>query len=239
MFYGTNITIISISLPVKNTIFFLLAFFISATIFSGCGSIYSPTLTLPHEPLSKNEGQITGALSGLPQNGDHGDLGLTYSGERQISYAFSDRISVQLKAWSQLSELYHIHYNGGTSASLTYLLNSKNDNIPLAVIATSSMLIDGRNIDANGGSLHLATWLPEVGIFRPYAAVGLGMMAVNFNTNDWGYGGIMNAGTSIKLSDNFRANVEVFGILQRYVYYRTITGYLAPSISLSWHFNNN
>jgi VCBS repeat-containing protein len=223
----------------KNSIVFLLAFFLSTALFSGCGSIYSPTLTLPHEPLSKNEGQITGALSALPQNGSMGDLGVSYSGEGQVSYAFSDRISVQLKAWSQLSELYQIHYNGGTSASITYLLNSKNDNIPMAVIATSSMLINGRNIDADGGSVHLAAWLPEFGILRPYVALGAGIMAVNFTTDDWGYGGIMNAGTSIKISDNFRANVEVFGILQRYIYYRTITGYLAPSISLSWHFNNN
>src|SRR4051812_1726492 len=121
----------------KNSIVFLLAFLFSTTLLSGCGSIYSPTLNLPHEPLAKNEGQITGSLSALPQNGDHGDLGITYSGEGQISYAFSDRISIQLKAWSQLSELYQIHYNGGTSASLTYLLNSKNDNIPMALIATS------------------------------------------------------------------------------------------------------
>jgi VCBS repeat-containing protein len=223
----------------KNSIVFLLAFLFSTTLLSGCGSIYSPTLNLPHEPLAKNEGQITGSLSALPQNGDHGDLGITYSGEGQISYAFSDRISIQLKAWSQLSELYQIHYNGGTSASLTYLLNSKNDNIPMALIATSSMLINGYTIDADGGSLHLAAWLPEFGIFRPYAALGAGIMAANFKTGNWGYGGIMNAGTSIKLSDNFRANIEVFGILQRYIYYHTITGYLAPSISLSWHFNNN
>jgi hypothetical protein len=201
--------------------------------------MYSPTLTLPHEPLAKNEGQITGALSALPQNGISGALGAAGSGEGQISYGFSDRLSFQLKAWSQLSELYQIHYNGGTSISATCLLNSREDYIPLAFIASTSMLIDGRNIDANGGSLHLAAWLPECSIFRPYAALGAGLMAVNFRTRDWGYGGIMNAGTSIKLSDKLRANIEVFGILQHYVYYRTLTGYLAPSISLSWHFDNN
>ena len=52
-------------------------------------------------------------------------------------------------------------------------------------------------------------------------------------------GGIINAGASLKLSDHLRANIEVFGILQRYIYYHTIAGYLAPSASLSWRFDND
>jgi hypothetical protein len=223
----------------RSSTVFLLATILSLSILSGCGSIYSPTLNLPHDPLAKNEGQITGSISGLPQNGSMGDLGFTESGEGQISYAFSDHVSVQLKAWSQLSELYQLHYNGGTSASLTYLINSKTDNIPVALIATSSMLIDGRNIVANGGSLHLAGWLPGFGMFRPYAAIGAGVMAVSFRENNWGYGAIANAGLSMKVSDDLHANAEVFGVLQHYLPYRGITGYLAPSLSISWHFNNN
>ena len=220
----------------KNSIVFLLAFFISALL-SGCGTIYSPTINLPHEPLLKNQGQLTGTLSALPQEGT-GDLGVAGSGEGQISYAFSDRFSLQAKAWSQVSELYQLHYNGGTSIAATYLITEHSAALPMALIASSSMLIDGMSIKANGGSLELAAWLPEIGIFRPYIAAGAGMMVANFNDNNWGYGAIMNAGTSVKLSDNFHLNFEVFGILQRYIQYQTIAGFLAPSLSLSWRFEN-
>ena len=57
----------------KNIFAFII---ISLLVLSGCGTIYSPTLNLPHEPLAKNEGQITGTL------------GLAYCGEGQIAYAF-------------------------------------------------------------------------------------------------------------------------------------------------------
>lgn len=223
----------------KNLSGSLLAIVCTTGFLNGCGSIYSPTLNLPHEPLLKNQGQLTGTLSALPQNGASGDLGIAGSGEGQISYAFSDRFSVQGKAWSQASELYQFKFNGGTSLSGTYMISPKDASLPMGLIATSSMLIERRDIKANGGSLHIATWLPEVGMFRPYAALGAGMMVVNFRSNDWGYGGILNLGTSVKFSDNFSANIEVFGILQRYIYYHALSGILAPSLSFSWRFDNN
>lgn len=216
----------------------ILGFLLAITCFAGCGTIYSPTLNLPHEPLTKNQGQLTGTVGALPQEG-LGDLGFASSGEGQISYAFSDRFSLQGKAWSQLSELYHLNYNGGTSIAATYLISSKGAQVPLALIATSSMFIDGRDIKANGGSLQLAAWLPEVGIFRPYIGLGAGIMAANFKTRDWGYGGILNLGTSIKCNDNLHINFEAFGILQRYIRYSAISGFFAPSLSLSWKFDNN
>jgi hypothetical protein len=222
----------------KNISFFILSAITFSALLSGCGSIYSPTLNLPHEPLHKNEGQITGSIGALPQQGE-GTLGFAGCGEGQISYGFSDRFSITGKAWSQASELYQMNYNGGTSLSASYLINSRDDKFPMALIATTSMLIEGRDIKANGGSVHLAAWLPEIGIFRPYAALGAGLLAVNFKTQDWGYGGIVNAGTSIKLSDYIRINFEVFGIVQDYIRYHRIAGYLAPSVGLSWHFDNN
>jgi len=217
---------------------YILASFLAISLLSGCGSIYSPTLNLPHEPLAKNQGQLTGTLSALPQQG-LGDLGAAASGEGQISYGFSDRFSLQLKAWSQLSELSQYQYNGGTSLAGTYLISSKDASLPLALIATSSMLIDGRTIKANGGSLQLAAWLPEFGIFRPYIGLGAGILAADFKTQDWGYGGIINAGTSIKFSDNIQINFELFGLLQQYIKYHSLSGFLAPSLSVSLRFDNS
>lgn len=223
----------------KNHAGSLLAIICAVALVSSCGSIYSPTLNLPHDPLLKNEGQLTGTLSALPQNGSNGDLAIAGSGEGQVSYAFSDRLSIQGKVWSQASELYQFRFNGGTSLSGTYMINPKGASLPMAVIATSSMLIDGRDIKANGGSLHLAAWLPEFGMFRPYVALGGGIMVVNFKSKDWGYGGILNVGTSVKFSEIFSANVEVYGIMQRYIYYHSLSGILAPSLSFSWRFDNN
>jgi hypothetical protein len=222
----------------KNRIIFLLSFISSVTVLLGCGTIYSPTLNLPHEPLIKDEGQLTGTLSALPQNGT-GDLEIAGSGEGQINYAFSDRFSLQAKAWSQASELYQLHYNGGTSISATYLLNSRESVLPIGLIGSSSMLIEGRSIKANGGSLQIAGWIPEMGIFRPYLAAGGGIMVANFKTQDWGYGSIINVGTSLRFSEHLYSNIEVYGIVQRYIHYHAIAGFLAPSISISWKFNNN
>src|SRR5437016_1392104 len=115
----------------------IFGFILLTILLSGCGAIYSPTLNLPHEPLQKNEGQITGTISALPQQGE-GTLGIAYCGEGQIAYGFSDRFSVMGKAWSQASELYHLNYNGGTSLSGIYRLGSREDKYPFAIIATSS-----------------------------------------------------------------------------------------------------
>ncbi len=240
--YGTNIIRLSLSciLIIVTSIMKKIIFpiFLAAAI-SSCGSIYSPTLNLPHEPLAKNQGLLTGTLSVLPQQGSLGTLGLAGCGEGQIAYGFSDRFSIVGKAWSQASELYNMSYNGGTTLSGVYRISSDEASIPLAVIASTTMLIEGREIKANGGSAYLSAWLPEFGIFRPYLATGAGIMAVNFKSNDWGYGGLLNAGISTKLSKHLFANFEVFGGVERYIYYHQIQSFLAPSLSISWKFENN
>jgi len=220
----------------KPVVLFVVAS-VAALTFGGCGSIYSPTLNLPHEPLQKNQGQMTGAASGLPQIGTD-NVGLTFSGEGQIAYGFSDHVSLQGKIWSQLSEIYQGKFQGGNSLGATILLNDRADNIPLALVPNVSMLIEGTSINAYGASAQLAAWLPAYGIVRPYVAAGPGLLAKTFNDNNWGYGLVLNAGVSVTLSRNLRANAELFGAVERYLQNPKVDWYVSPSFSMSWCFEN-
>jgi len=210
-----------------------------ALIISSCGTVYSPTLQLPHTPLQKDEGQITGAASSLPSPGSLG-VGFSKSGEGSISYGFSDRLTLQGKTWSDISLFSSQGFNGGLSLSGIYLLTPHDAEIPLAIIPTSSMLIKGSSVSAMGMMVQTAAWFPTFGILRPYGAVGFGILANNFKDGDWGYGAVSNIGLSAKLSENFYANVEFYLAGHRYLKdHNTYYIYGAPSLSISWKFNNN
>jgi hypothetical protein len=160
------------------------------------------------------------------------------SGEAALSYGFSDRFSLQLKAWDQGSELIQAKYNGGSSLSATILLTKKDADVPVALIPSSVMLVNGNSVSALGGMLECAVWLHEIGMFRPYLAGGGGILSNSFRDKDWGYGVLGNAGVSAKFSDNFRMNFEIFGGVQRYLKSSTTSGFLAPTLSVSWAFDN-
>ncbi len=202
-----------------------------------CGSIYSPSLHLAHDPIEKNHGQLTAAASSLPQTG-LGDVGAAGCGEFEAAYGFSNSVALEAKAWSQASEVYQGHYNGGGALSAIVLLSSREADLPLAIIPSASMLVENKDIKAMGAMVRAAVWLPAMGIFRPYVAAGPGFMANNFKENDWGYGLVGNAGISAKFSEQIRANFEFLGALQQYRKYTTWSGYLAPTLSVSWAFDN-
>jgi hypothetical protein len=205
----------------------------------GCGSIYSPTLHLPYAPLAKETGQLTAAASALPQIGTS-SVGFAGSGEGQASYGFSDRLTLSVKAWSQMSEIFNRSYNGGISAGASVLLCSPADehSIQCALLPSGSMLLNGNSVSALGSSIQLGAWLPALGAFRPYAALGGGFLAKNFRDDDWGYGMVWNAGVAWKCSEVWRVNLELFGAIERYRKNYGWDAYLAPSLSLSWTFDN-
>lgn len=204
---------------------------------SSCGSIYSPSLHLAHDPIEKNHGQLTAAMSALPQTG-LGNVSAAGCGEFEAAYGFSNSVSIEGKVWSQASEVYQGQYNGGGALSATIMLSSREADLPIAIIPSGSMLVENRDIKAMGAMVRAAMWLPTVGIFRPYVAAGPGFMASNFKQNDWGYGAVTNLGVSAKFSDHFSANLELLGALQQYRKYTTWNGYLAPTLSVSWAFDN-
>lgn len=206
---------------------------------SSCGTVYSPTVQLPHAPLQKNEGQITAANSSLPSPGSLG-VGFNHSGEGSISYGFSDRLTVQGKTWSDLSLFSNQGFNGGLSLAGIYLLNPHDTEVPLAIIPSTSMLIKGNSISAMGIIIQTAAWFPTFWILRPYGAIGFGMLANNFSDDDWGYGAISNIGLSAKLSESFYVNAEFYLAGHKYLKDpNTYYIYGAPSLSISWKFNNN
>lgn len=202
----------------------------------GCGSIYSPSLHLAHDPIEKSTTQLTAAASTLPQNGT-GDLGMASCGEFEATYGVSNDIAIEAKGWSQASEVMNGSYNGGIALSAIVMANSKDASLPIAVIPSASMLIDGRSISAMGAMVRGAVWLPSTGIFRPYIAAGPGLLVNNFKQDDWGYGVLGNLGVSAKFSERFRSNLELMGTLQQYKKYNSWKAYAAPTFSVSWAFD--
>ena len=100
------------------------------------------------------------------------------------------------------------------------------------------MLVEGSSVRAIGGLVQIAAWLPSLGKFRPYVAAGGGVLSNSFKDDEWGYGVVVNVGVSAAVTDHLRLSGELFGGVQRYLKNTNFNGFLAPSVSLSWAFDN-
>jgi hypothetical protein len=229
------ICVLSISMKILASI---LCAALLALALSSCGTVYSPTLQLPYSPLQKDDGVITAARSNLPSPGSVG-VGFSHSGEGSVRYGFSDRVTLQGKAWSDLSLFSNSGFNGGLSLGGMYLLTPHDAEVPIALVPTGSMLIKGNSISAMGLIVQTAAWFPTFWVLRPYGAVGFGILANDFKDGDWGYGAISNIGLSAKLSESFYVNAEFYLAGHKYLKDpNTYYIYGAPSLSISWKFNN-
>ncbi|HYF01918.1 MAG TPA: hypothetical protein VEC36_00970, partial [Patescibacteria group bacterium] len=103
-----------------------------------------------------------------------------------------------------------------------------------AIIPTVAYLSAGNEFPAQGASVAFATWFPKLGVITPYTAVG---PAIGFrNSNEWGYGAIVNLGAAMEIFTNITLNAEVAGIVQVNQYDNITHGVVSPSVSLGWTF---
>ncbi len=214
----------------------LLLFAAIAVCITSCGTVYSPSLHLPEQPLAKNEGQITFGYGAL--NDVHGSNAKDGS-DLQIRYAFSDRFSMTMKGWTSSSLVREGYYNGGFLASGIINFNDPDAPTVVGLIPTWNLLFNQDDVKASGAALQVAVWLPKLSIFRPYLAGGPGIMVNSFSADNWGYGLISNFGLVGKLTENFSINGEISPMLI-HKYNDDELAYLSLGVmvGVSWNFQN-
>lgn len=223
-------------------------FFLFAALFlASCSSssIYSPYMHAPAAPMHKDQGQIVGAAGLLPkahiENNPKEISGIavgTFGGELALRYAFSSRLALQGKIWNDLRNDNILL--GGFSFSGIFRLDTAREGIRWALVPQFGMTYEDNSIEGKGLAISALVWFPKLGFAQPYAAFGpaVGTRYWDFTDYQWGWGILANLGAGFELSKNFTATVEIAAAYQADQYEKKNFFLLAPSIGLSWSFEN-
>lgn len=214
----------------------LLVFIFLLTFVSGCrySVVYSPSVNLPPGPLEQWDVQILGGVGMFPEVRPHEKNRETaVGGETTIRLALSDRWTLQAKGWTDLSGRY-IFNRSGFSVSSLIVLNKEKSLYRFGIMPTCAFLYLGKNHEGFGCALPLCLWFPEFMKNNIYIALGPGLSATEWPIEDreWGWGVLLNVGTSILIEENFTLNFEVSSILQRNEYESVTDFILSPSFNI-------
>lgn len=223
---------------ISNLFIFALGVFIF--IFAtGCppSMVYSPSVNLPPRPLKSGQGQFLAGFGMFPEARPHEVGGNTaFGGEATLRFALSDYLSFQTKGWLDLSS--NVDFTRyGFSVSTIILFNSDRSSYRIGIMPTGAFLLSSQGFggfEGGGAVLPICLWFPDYKELSFYVALGPGFGTRNYPVEDdqWGWGILLNVGTSISLSDHFTMNLEVSGIFQNNEYENLSDFIVAPSLNL-------
>jgi len=224
-----------------------LVLLLGAIVGAGCAPslVYNPAVSLPSRPLIKEQGEAIGTLGFLPETRPHQSGTTSHvsgGGALTLRYAFSNRLTLGVSAWSDLQDFFNGYFRGGFGAEAIFPIAGGGDPDPngmkLGLMPRTAVLFDGGSIEGGGFAIPVVLWLPKTDLFATYAALGpaLGYRDLSTAPAQWGYGLIGNLGTSITLGSSFRIYAEVAGIVQVNQYDRITHGVFAPSVGLALTF---
>ena len=203
----------------------------------GCGQTFNPYLMLPGAPLHQDEVQLQAGLAGMPSLSSWGP-GVSAGEMALIRYGVSDRLSLQMSAWTNstpgISPV-------GFSLQGIELLSPREQPWRLALVPTLSVMNSGIQLNGWGTGLALATWTPTVLGAHPYWGIGAlaGAASNNNNGYDVGFGGSANAGFEYDLfkylSLNAEFSVPVIVVRQGPGNYFT-NSFWVWGLNADWHF---
>jgi hypothetical protein len=199
--------------------------------------VYSPSVNLPPRPLKSGQGQFIAGFGLFPEARPH-EVGSSTAigGEATIRFALSDYVALQTKGWLDLSgSVDFTRY--GFSISSIIMFNSDRSSYRIGIMPTGALLFSTGScgaLEGGGGVLPICLWFPNYKELSFYVALGPGFGTRNFpmEDNQWGWGILLNVGTSIFLSDHFTMNLEVSGILQNNEYENLSDFIVAPTLNL-------
>lgn len=222
---------------------FIFSLFIFISLFIiGCTTqslVYSPSINLPPEPLKKNQIQLLGGIGLLPEARPH-EVGesTAIGGEATFRFAFSNHFVLQAKGWKDFSNNVDAN-RGGFSISSIITLNSHKSSYRIGIIPTLAYLHGGGGLGSPSGMgamLPVCLWFPKSKYASFYISLGPGFGAkygFPIERNEWGWGILLNMGTSLIASKNISFNFEVSGIKQINKYDEMTDFIIAPSFNLS------
>jgi hypothetical protein len=214
---------------------FILSLFIFIFIFSiGCppSLVYSPSVNLPPRPLNKGQVQFLVGMGMFPEVRPHEvDNKTAIGGEATIRFALSDSFTLQAKGWLDFSN--NVDFSRyGFSISNIIMLNDDKSSLRIGIMPTGALLF-GSGLEGGGGVLPICLWLPGYKSANFYVSLGPGFgLRTTGDNSQWGWGILLNVGTSILISNHLTLNFEVSGILQKNEYENVSDFIISPSFNL-------
>ncbi len=219
---------------------FIFSLFIFTFIFTtGCppSLVYSPSANLPPRPLKKGQLQLLGGIGMFPEARPH-EVGYktAIGGEATFRFALSDYFTLQAKGWLDFSS--NVDFTRyGFSVSSIIMFNDDKSSYRLGIMPTGAFLFSTSGfsgLDGVGGVLPICLWFPKYEKINFYLSLGPGFGSRTFpvENDKWGWGILLNMGTSILISNHLTFNFEVSGILQKNEYESVSDFILSPSLNL-------
>jgi hypothetical protein len=222
----------------KVVLFILLIFIFIFT--TGCppSLVYSPSANLPPRPLKKGQLQLLGGIGLFPEARPH-DVGskTAIGGEATFRFALSDYFTLQAKGWLDFSGNVDFSRYGFSISSIV-MFNDDKSLYRLGIMPTGALLFSTGGLDCGigggGGALPICLWFPEYKELNFYISFGPGFGIRNLPVEDnkWGWGILLNLGTSILISNHFTLNLEFSGVFQKNEYEHISDFILSPSFNL-------
>jgi len=211
-----------------------------AAICGGCtpSLVYSPSVLLPARPLQKEQGELTLGAGMLPETRPASvDRSAVAGGDLLARYAFSDRLTLGVKTWADLSGSEDETRWGALIEGIV-MLSEASSGYRLALMPRTGMVLSNGSIEGGGVTVPLALWTPPISSVHPYGALGpiVGWRDLSASPTQLGYGVIGNVGASLLLSELFSLKAELAGIFQFNDYDNASDLLVAPSVALSWTF---
>jgi hypothetical protein len=223
--------------------FVVTAMMLLLILLPGCypSVVYSPSINLPPRPPRGGSGGAGAGAEMLAEMRPDNVTGSTAGGGNpSVRQAFSDRFSVAAKGWLDLSGKSTKSRSGFSMATIV-LLSDSSSNTQWGIINHGAMLLQDGEIEGCGGGTSVIAWLPWMGSWRPYGAVGpfVGIrstQAGQSNNGEWGWGIMSNFGLSVFALEHLVLNLEVSGMYIRNEYDLTSAFVMSPSagFSLTW-----
>ena len=215
---------------------FIFSLFIFIFIFTtGCppSLVYSPSANLPPRPLKKGQVQILSGIGMFPEARPHEvDNKTAIGGEATFRFALSDYITLQAKGWLDFSD--NVDFSRyGFSISSIIMFNDDKSSYRIGIMPTGAFLF-GSGLEGGGGVLPICLWFPEYKSTNFYISLGpgFGLRNMSADSNQWGWGILLNTGISILISNHLTLNFEVSGIVQKNEYENVSDFILSPSFNL-------
>ena len=199
--------------------------------------VYSPSLNLPAKPLTEDDVQILGGVGYLPETRpDRTDPKMILGGEASIRYGLSNSVTAQIEGWKDISySISEVRY--GFSISALTVLNDSSD-FRFGIFPTAAIVLAENDIEGGGGTIPFCLWYEKFYPLSFYTAFGpvIGIRDITNNNNEWGWGLIVNIGTTMTIEEHFTFNLELSAIKQVCEYDGYKSYFLCPSLNIGYIF---
>lgn len=217
----------------------ILFFCLVALCSCSTSNVYDASLTLPGKPLNSMQGQVQVTGGFMPQTRpEAAQQALSIGGSGTIRFAPLSWLTLQGRYWIA-DAAYNEGVAMGYSTSAHIRLDGKEEGWRFSIVPSFGWTVgrssgDNYYVEGQGASLVLASLLPTIDSFRPYAGIG---PAVGWNyseTDKNGWAAILNLGTHYMITNEFSVLAELTTIAQVNRYDRIAHLLFSPIVGVSY-----